>query len=64
MKRCYIVYHVFHNMYSNEEKPIVFGVFESDEDANRFCNNMNSSEPDEEYFYKSADFFEKEYVEE
>ena len=60
MKRCYIVYHIFHNMYSNKDEPVIFGVFESEEDANRFCNNMNSSDEYDEYSYTSADFFEKE----
>ena len=60
MKRCYIVYHIFHNMYSDKDEPVVFGVYESEEDANRFCVRMSGSEPSEEYFYESEDFFEKE----
>lgn len=60
MKTCYIVYHIFHDMNTNEERPIVDSVFESEEDAKRFCVRMNGSEPSEEYFYEPEDFFEKE----
>lgn len=57
MRYCFIVYHIFHDMYSNEETSLVDCVFESKDDAIQYCEEMNKSDPDS-YYTEAAEYYE------
>lgn len=53
---CYVVCHIFHDMYTQEEKPVIDCVFESKEDASTFVASANANGYNY-YYMEEAEFF-------
>ena len=57
MKRCYIVYHKFHDMMTQEDEIIMNVAFESSEDAVKYCANMSMLDGIS-YFIENIPYYE------
>lgn len=59
MRYCYIIFHIVHDMYSNEYHSFIEGVYESKDDAVQHCEELNQVDPDS-YYVEVSEYYEKE----
>ena len=57
MRYCYIVCHTFHDMYTQEDKPIIDEVYESKADADKRVRELRAEEPLSDYYVEESELY-------
>lgn len=57
MKTAYIICHTYHDMYTQEDKPIIDEVYESKADADKRVRELWAEQPGSDYYIEESELY-------